>query len=81
MAFVEVQPDGAGKCVDAITKPDDSGQTVYRQRVTLGSNEYENLIGDLLTQILNELRALRIQDSQAMNVSYEWTENLIERNL
>jgi len=81
MSFVQVQPDGAGKAIDAITKPDDSGQTVYRQRVSLGSNEYENLIADLLTQIRDEMRALRLQDAQAMNVRYEPTENLIDTTL
>ena len=79
-SYVQVQPDSTGRKVETTQQPDGSGVTVERQVLTLGTGGVEYQLLEMLTQIRDELRALRLQTCQGMNVPFETTEKLTEQN-
>lgn len=72
-----VYPVGTSTPIKAVIQTDETG-TVNVQVVQLGLPDQGQMVVDLLTQILNELKALRIQNAQAGNLPYEPTSQLID---
>jgi hypothetical protein len=67
--FVEVQPDGAGKKVEALNIPSDT-DSVFRQVVTLPEGR-DIQLADTEALILEELREMRRVLCEAFRINYE----------
>jgi hypothetical protein len=72
-----VSPAGASNPVKVAVATDETG-AVNVQVVQLGLPDQGAQIIDLLAQILNELRALRMDTDQIGGIKYEVTNNLID---
>ena len=75
-----VYPSGTSSAIKAVLLVDETGTTNV-QVVQLGVPDQGAQIVETLNLILLELRALRIQTAQGMNVPFETTQNLIDTEL
>lgn len=72
-----VYPSSTSSAVKIAKVADETG-TVNMQVVQLGLPDQGAQIIDLLTQILDELRAQRMQDATVAGIKYELTKNIID---